>query len=118
MALHWPASARAHRAGTPQAPRLTSDPKRRLLRPKERLPLAAIAEGLSALEERLRLVQEKMAHRRDLRAPQRRAARTSAVAAWQEPEPHRRDRGLPVCEDDRRRRGAERLRRGQEGPRP
>ena len=76
VALHRLASARTLRAGTPQAPRFTSDPKRRLLlRVKERLPLAATAEGLSALEDRLRLVQEKVAHGRDLRAPQRRELR-------------------------------------------
>src|ERR671920_389371 len=46
MALHKPASARSHRTRTPQASRLTGYPRRRLLRPKEWLPLAVAAEGL------------------------------------------------------------------------
>ena len=40
MALHRPASSRAHRTRTPQASRLASDPKRRLLRAQKRLSLA------------------------------------------------------------------------------
>ena len=44
MVLHPPASSRAHRTRTPQAPRLTNDPRRRLLRARERLPLAVAAE--------------------------------------------------------------------------
>ncbi len=46
MALHQPASSQAHRTRTPQASRPTGDPRRRLLRPKERLPLAHAAAGL------------------------------------------------------------------------
>src|SRR3712207_7327953 len=46
----------------------------------------------------LRLVQA-VAYRWDLGASERRAARAVAVAAWQEPEPHRRHRGLPVDQD-------------------
>ena len=49
-----------------------------------------------------------MAHRRDVGASERRVARTPAGVAWQGPEPQRRDRGLPVREDDQRRRGAKR----------
>src|SRR5215211_1846190 len=81
------------------------------------MPLAAPAEGLPALEDRLRLVQE-VAHRRDVGASERRVARTPAGAAWQGPEPQRRDRGLPVRQDERSGRRAKRLRRWQEGPRP
>src|SRR5829696_5605732 len=117
MALHQFASSRARRVGTPQASRLTGDPRRRLLRAQERLPLATAAEGLSALEDRLRLVQE-MAHRRDVGASEHRTARAPAFAAWQEPEPQRRDRRLPIRKNDRRGRRAKRLRRWQEGPRP
>jgi transposase len=58
MALHRPTSSRAHRTRTPQAPLLAGDPRRRLLRPKEWLPLAIAAEGLPTLEDCLRLVQE------------------------------------------------------------
>src|SRR5688500_14645763 len=84
IALHPPASARAHRARALQAPRPESDPRRRLLRLEERLSLAVVAEGLPAVEDRLRLVQE-MAHRWDVGAPERRAARALAPAAWQGP---------------------------------
>src|SRR5215210_106215 len=58
MAFYRPASSPAHGRRTPQAARLKGDPRRRLLRPKERLPLAHAAAGLSALEDPLRLVQE------------------------------------------------------------
>src|SRR5215208_3854379 len=95
MALHPPASARAHRARTPQAARLTGDPRRRLLRTQKRLPLAVVAEGVPSLEERLRLVQE-MANRRHLGAAERRAARASTVSPRQGPEPQRRYCGFSV----------------------
>ena len=39
MALHLPASSRAHGTRTPQVSRLASDPRHRLLSAKERLPL-------------------------------------------------------------------------------
>jgi hypothetical protein len=58
MELHRSAPSRAHGAGTSQDTRSACGPGRHLLCPKERLPLAAPAEGLPALEERLRLVQE------------------------------------------------------------
>src|SRR5215212_4889369 len=58
MALHLPASSRARRARTPQAAQLAGHPRCRLLRAKERLSLAVAAEGVSALEDRLRLVQQ------------------------------------------------------------
>src|SRR3712207_5442474 len=86
MALHRPASSRAHRTRTPQAPRLTGDLRRRLLRAQERLSMAVAAEGLPALEGRrsyrLRLVQAVEA-RRDVGATERRAARAAAFAAWE-----------------------------------
>jgi transposase len=56
MALHRCASSRTHRAGTAQASRLKGDPRRRLLRPQERLPVAAVAPRVPALEDRLLLV--------------------------------------------------------------
>src|SRR4028119_2477736 len=65
VALHRSTPSRAGRTGTPQASRLTGDPERRLLRPQERLSMAAFAPRLPALEVRLRLVQE-VAHRRDV----------------------------------------------------
>src|SRR3712207_6534367 len=98
MALHRPASSRAHGARTPQASWLTGDPQRHLLRPQERLSLAVAAKRLPTLEDCLRLVQA-VAYRWDLGASERRAARAAAVAPWQKPEPHRRHRGLPVDQD-------------------
>ena len=56
MEVHKPASSRSHSARTPQAALLAGYPRRCLLHPKERLPLAHAAEGLPALEDRLRLV--------------------------------------------------------------
>src|SRR5215208_4228005 len=53
MALHRPPSSRAYRTRTPQASQLTGDTRRRLLRAQERLPVAATAEGLPTLEDRL-----------------------------------------------------------------
>src|SRR5918995_141364 len=77
MEVRPPASSRTRAARTPQAARLEGDPRRRLLRAKERLPLAVAAEGLPALEDRLRLVQE-VANRRYLGTSERPAARASA----------------------------------------
>ena len=117
VALHRSTPSRAGTTGTPQAPRLTGDPERRLLRAQERLPMAAFAPRLPALEDRLRLVQE-VAHRRDVGAPERWAARALAVAGREGPAPQRRHRRLPVCEDDGGGWGAKGLRRRQEGARP
>jgi transposase len=46
MEMPPPASSRTRQRRTPQAARLEGDPRRRLLRAKERLPLAVAAEGL------------------------------------------------------------------------
>jgi hypothetical protein len=100
MVSPWPASSRAHRIRTPQAALLAGDTRRRLLHSKERLPLAVAAPRVPALEDGLRLVQA-VAHRRDLGAPERRAARASTVAPCQRSEPQRRDSGLPVAQDHR-----------------
>jgi hypothetical protein len=98
MALHQSASARTHWTRTSQASQLKSDPRRRLLRPQERLPLAVATEGLPALEDGLRLIQA-LAHRRDLGAAERRAARAAAVSPWQELKPQLRYCGLSVGKD-------------------
>src|SRR5215213_8902348 len=116
MALHRSASAWSHRARTPQASRLTGDPRRRLLRPKERLSLAAFAPRVPALENRLRLVQAVEA-RRHLGALEHRAARASTVSPGQGPTPQRRHRGLPVGQDHRSGRQRARLRPRQEAGR-
>src|SRR3712207_5050860 len=93
MALHQLASSRAHRTRTPQASQLAGYPRRRFLRPEERLPLAVAAEGLPALENSLRLVQE-VAYRWDVGAFERRAAQATKGAVGQEPATQRRDRGF------------------------
>src|SRR5215210_4119693 len=116
MALHPLASSRTRGARTPQASRLAADPGCRLLRAKERLSLATSAEGLPALEDRLRLVQE-MAHRWDLEEPERRAARGLARTAWQGSQAQRGDSGLSVGQDHRGRRTRSRLQPRKEGGR-
>jgi hypothetical protein len=113
MALHQRTSSRAQRTGTPQTAWLESNPRRRLLRPEERLPLAVAAEGFPALAERLRLVQE-MAHRRHLGTLERRAAPAAAVSPWQEPEPQCGHRGFPVSQDHGGGRPRARLRPGKD----
>src|SRR5215203_6369633 len=100
MALHQPVSSRTHGTRTPQASRLASDPRRRLLRAKEWLPLAVAAQRLSSLEDGLRLVQA-LAHRWDVGAFERRAARATKGAVGQEPATRRRDSGLSVGQDHR-----------------
>ena len=50
------------------------------------------------MEERLRLVQA-VAHRRDVGAPERRAARAPAGTTGQKPQAQRRHSGLPVRQD-------------------
>src|SRR5215207_4877277 len=84
---------------------------------KSGCPWRLLPRDLECLEDHLRLVQE-MAHRRDVGASEHRTGQAPAFAAWQVPEPQRRDRGLPIRQDDRSGRRAKRLRRWQEGPRP
>src|SRR5829696_5872146 len=60
----------SQQAGTTENSHHPRDSKRHLLRPKERMSLAAVAPRLSALGDRL-LVVQKMAPRRHLRAAQR-----------------------------------------------
>jgi hypothetical protein len=108
--LRSPASSRTHQGRAPQASRLAADPRRRLLLcAKERLPLAHVAEGLPALEDRLRLVPEA-AHRRYLGAPERRTALTLARTAWKGPQVQRGHSGLPFGQDHRSGRPRARLR--------
>jgi len=66
-------------ARTPKDTQSTQDLERRLLLAQERMPLAIFAPRLPAVENRLPLVQE-VAHRRNLRAAQRGAARVLAEA--------------------------------------
>src|SRR5215204_7081066 len=64
----------SQQARTPKDSRHPRGPQRHLLRPEERLPLEAAAEGLSALGDRL-LVVRQMARGWHLRAAQRRSLR-------------------------------------------
>src|SRR5215204_3439024 len=98
MVLHPPSSSQTHQRRAPQASWLAADPRRHLLRAEERLSLAMAAEGLPALEDRLRLVQE-VAHRRYLGATERRTARTPARTVWKGSPAQRGHSGLPVGQD-------------------
>ena len=97
------------------APSRSSTPS--FLRPEERLPSEATAQGLYALGDGL-LVVRQMARGRHLRAAQRRFARAAAQPLGREPTTYREHRRPPNDQDHRGRRRAEGLRRQQEGPRP
>ncbi len=90
--------------------------RRRLIHTEKRLCLATLAPRVSALDDRLLLVQE-MAYRGHLRAVKRSAARAPADSLGEERLTQRGDSGLPVRTDNWCRRGTTRLRRGQEGAR-
>jgi Transposase DDE domain len=75
----------AQSAGTAEEPHHPRGARRRLLRPEERLPLAAVAPRLPALGDRL-LVQE-VAHEQHLRAAQRRTARDLVARSGRDPLP-------------------------------
>src|SRR3954470_20745251 len=66
MELHRTPHASPQGTRTAQDPQPSRDPKRRLLPPKKRLPVASTAARLSSMAHRLPLLQE-MAHRRHLR---------------------------------------------------
>src|SRR5215217_498677 len=63
MELHRTSLAASQRIRTPQGPRSSRDPKRRLLRPQKRLPVTLTSSRLSSMAHHLPLFQ-KMAHRR------------------------------------------------------
>src|ERR687898_1124723 len=75
MEPHRTPHARPHRTWTAEVPRPSRDPERRLLPPKERLPMAPAPPRLPQVAHRLLVLQE-MAHRRDLGAPQSSPPRT------------------------------------------
>src|SRR5918997_3810580 len=106
----------SEQARTTEGPRRPRDTRCHLLRAQERLPLAAAPKGLPALGDRL-LVVRKVARGRDLRAPQRRATRTSAHLLGEGPTSERWYCRLPDDQDHKRRRRTEGLRRQQEGAR-
>jgi hypothetical protein len=63
--------------GTTEDSHHPRDLQRYLLHIEERLRMAAIASGLPTLGDRLLVVQEVVAHRRNLRTAQRRATRAA-----------------------------------------
>jgi hypothetical protein len=75
MEPHRSPHASPHRTSTAEVPRPSRDPERRLLPPKERLPMATAPPRLPQVAHRLVVLQE-MAHRRDLGAPQSGPPRT------------------------------------------
>src|SRR5215211_8522550 len=92
------------------------DPKRRLLRLEERLPLAVTSPRVPTLEDRLPLLPP-VANQRHLRKTQRGAARAITELFRQDPAAQRGHRRLPVGQDHRGWWRTEGLRRGQEGAR-
>jgi transposase len=106
-----PGSQQARPAENSRHPR---DPKRRLLRPEVRMPLEAAAQGLSTVGDRL-LVVRKMASGWDLGAAQRGAAPTTENPLGKERSSECRHRRLPVGQEHRCGRRAQRIRRQQEG---
>src|SRR5919107_2355038 len=84
VGVHRASRSASRQARTPEDPHDPRDPRRDLLRPQERLPLAAVAQGLSALGDRLLVVRE-VARGRHLRAAQCRPARALAGEVGQEP---------------------------------
>src|SRR5215208_5653526 len=74
------------RTRTPHDPRFAGDPRRPLLRAKERLSLAVAGEGVPTVEDRLRVLQQ-MAHRWDVGAPEHLAARAATMPPWQGSQP-------------------------------
>ena len=79
MELHRASHARPHRTRTTQDPRSSRDPKRRLLPPKKRLPVASAPSRLPSMAHRLLVLQE-MAHRWYLGEDQPSSPRTPASA--------------------------------------
>src|SRR5215217_3695062 len=87
-------------ARTTENPHHPPDPKRGLLRAQERLSVEDATPRLPALGDRL-LVVRAVAHRWNLRAAQRRAARGLAGPPGQEPASERGYRRLSVGQDHR-----------------
>src|SRR5215212_7579901 len=115
MGVHRAPRPASQQARTTEDLRHPRDPRRDLLRPKERLPLEAIAPEFPAVGDRLLVVRE-VAHRGYLREAQRGASRVFAGPLGQGPATWRGHRRLPVGQGHRGRRRAEGIRREQEGP--
>src|SRR5215210_5379500 len=117
MELHSAPSPCPQRAWTAEVPRPSRDPKRRLLRPKERLPMALAPPRLPSMAHRL-LVLQKMAYRWHLGEHQPGHPRTPARAPEKGPSAQRGRGGQPVGQEHRGRRRTARLRWWQEGEGP
>ena len=114
MEPHSAPSPRPRRAWTAQDPRPSRDPKRRLLRPQERLPVAPAPARLPQMAHRLLVLQE-MAHRGHLGESQPCHPRAPQSPPEEGPPAERRRGGLSVGEKHRGGRGRTRLRWRQEG---
>src|SRR5215210_8527894 len=100
---------------TTENPHPSRDPKRRLLCLEKWLSLAVTSPRVPTLEDRLPLLP-RVEDQRHLRETQHGAARALADMLRQEPAAQRWDSRLPVGQDYRGGRRAERIRRRQEGP--
>ena len=104
MEIHRAPPARPQRTWTPKDPRSSRDPKRRLLPPQERLPVAPAPSRLPQVAHRLLVLQE-MAHRRHLGEDQPCHPRTPQGSP-EEGSPAQRGRGgFPVGQEHRGGRG-------------
>src|SRR5215208_2161254 len=92
MELHRAPPARPQRIRTAQDPQPSRDPERRLLRPKERLPMAPAPPRFPSMAYRLLVLQE-MAYRRYLGEGQPRPQRTPQGAPEKGPSAQRRSGG-------------------------
>jgi hypothetical protein len=117
MEIHKASLARTQRLWTTQDPQPSRDPKRHLLPPKERVPVASAPSRFPSVAHRIPLLQT-MAHRRNLgkdkpgypRTPTGPLEKGSPAQRWRS--------GFPVGEEYRGGRRRTRLRRGKEGQGP
>ena len=114
MEIHRAPSPCPQRVWTPKDPRPSRDPKRRLLPPKERLPVAPAPPRLSSMAHRLLVLQE-MAHRWYLGEDQPSSPRTVAGALEARSRAKRLSGRYPVGKDYRGGHRRARLRWWQEG---
>src|SRR5215203_2221873 len=103
-------------AWTPEVAQSSRDPQCRLLPPEERLPVAHAPARVPALEDGVPLLQD-VEDRWNLEEDEPGDAAAVEGGARPVSRAERGHRGQPIGEDDRRRRRAEGLRRGQEGTR-
>ena len=114
MEIHRASPARPQGTWTAEDPQSSRDPERRLLPPKERMPVAPAPPRLPSMAHRLPLLQ-KMAYRRHLGENQPGHPRTVAGSPEEGPPAQRRRGGFPVGQEHRGGRRTARLRWRQEG---